>query len=484
MKKIFILLTVLLITSCEENLEDLNQNIKDPSSVPGETLVTSAQKNLVNLMVTPSVNSNNTKLWSQYLQQTTYTDESNYDQVTRTIPASHWSTLYKDVLKDLDEASKTIKATTYSLQEEADKTTNKLQVIELLSIYAYSILVETFGDIPYTEAIDINNLSPKYDDGETVYKDLINRLTVVINTLDVSKGSFGTADNIYAGDVTLWKKFAASLKLRMGILLADKDNAFAKTTVEDAVTSGVFTSNADNANFTYLSAAPNTNPVHSSFILSGRQDFVAASTIIDKMNALKDPRRPLYFKVVPESNAYVGGTIGSTSGFTSNSNVSDQVEAATAPGVILDYAEVSFLLAEAAARSFEVGGTAKSFYDVGIMSSIEKWGGSSADASTYLAQSTVAYDMALAASSATIPWKEVIGTQKWIALFNRGFEAYTSIRLLDFPVLSTPAEAVSGFPNRYTYPITEQTLNGSNWSAATTAIGGDVPETKLFWDIN
>ncbi|MBG6128918.1 hypothetical protein IWQ47_000389 [Aquimarina sp. EL_43] len=484
MKKILILITAVIIASCSDNLESLNENIKDPSSVPGETLFTGAQKNLVDQMVDLNVNNNNTKLWAQYLQETTYTDESNYDQVTRTIPATHWSVLYKDVLKDLDEASKIITDTKYSLPEDIETKANKLQVIEILTIYAYSVLIETFGNVPYTEALDIDDLLPAYDDGETVYKALVGRLTVAIDALDTTKGSFGTADNIYGGDVSLWKKFAASLKLRMGILLSDVDNAFAKTTVEAAVTSGVFTSRADNANFTYLSAAPNTNPVHANLVLSGRADFVAAATIIDMMNTLNDPRRPLYFEEVPGTGMYIGGDIGSTSSFSTHSHVSDYVEAAATPGVIFDYAEVEFLLAEAAARTFAVGGTAKSHYDIAVVESIESWGGSNADAMTYLAQPTVDYDTALAASTATTPWKEVIGNQKWIALFNRGIEAWTSIRLLDFPTLATPAEPVSGFPNRYTYPIIEQTLNGTNWQAASTAIGGDLAETKLFWDLN
>ncbi|PKV50105.1 SusD-like starch-binding protein associating with outer membrane [Aquimarina sp. MAR_2010_214] len=484
MKKILILITAVIIASCSDNLESLNENIKDPSSVPGETLFTGAQKNLVDQVVDLNVNNNNTKLWAQYLQETTYLQESQYDQVTRTIPATHWSVLYKDVLKDLDEAAKVIEETQYSLPTDIETKANKLQVIEILTVYTYSILVETFGNVPYAEALDIDDLLPTYDEGETVYKTLIERLTVTINALDTSKGSFGLADNIYGGDTSLWKKFAASLKLRMGILLSDVDNAFAKTTVEDAVTSGVFTSRADNANFTYLAAAPNTNPIHNNLVLSGRNDFVAAVTIVDMMNTLNDPRRPLYFLEVPGTGNYIGGGIGMTSDFDSHSHVSAQVEAATTPGVILDYAEVEFLLAEAAARTFAVGGTAKSHYDIAVVESIESWGGSNADAMTYLAQPTVDYDTALAASTATTPWKEVIGNQKWIALFNRGLEAWTSIRLLDFPTLATPDKPKSGFPNRYTYPVIEQTLNPTNWTAGSAAIGGDLAETKLFWDLN
>ena len=483
MKKLAILITAVIFASCSSDLESLNENIKDPLAVPGESLFTGAQKNLVDQVVDLNVNNNNTKLWAQYLQETTYTDESNYDQVTRTIPEKHWSVMYKDVLKDLDEAKKVIEATTYTTAELEALKPNKLTIIEILNVYTYANLVETFGDVPYTEALDIDNLLPKYDDAETVYKDLVARLTAAINALDESTESFGSADRIYGGDVALWKKFAASLKLRMGILLSDVDAAFAKTTVESAVATGVFTSNADNASYTFLGSDPNTNPIHDNLVLSGRKDFVAAVTIIDIMNALDDPRRPLYFTPI-DDGTYVGGNIGETSNYATHSHVSAQVEEATFPGILFDYAEVRFLLAEARARSFEVGGTAKEHYDAGITASILDWGGTATEAADYLAQPNVDYDLSILASTAATPWKEVIGTQKWISLYNRGMEAWTSIRLLDYPLMATPADAVSGFPNRYTYPIIEQSLNGTNYSSAASAIGGDEAETQLFWDLN
>tara|TARA_R110001583_G_scaffold47019_1_gene147240 strand:- start:108 stop:1553 length:1446 start_codon:yes stop_codon:yes gene_type:complete len=481
MKKIILLIIAVIVASCSDNIEDMNLNTKDPSKVPGESLFTGAQKNLVDLVVDLNVNINNTKLWSQYLQETTYTDESNYDQTTRPIPDRHWSILYKDVLKDLNESGKIIAATDYPTAEEDALKPNKAAIIEILNVYAYSLLVETFGDVPYTESLDIENLLPKYDDGLTVYKDLIARLTVALNNLDTSNGSFGSADRIYNGDVILWKKFASSLKLRMGILLSDVDNAAAKQAVEAAVASGVFTSNADNAGFTYLSADPNTNPIYANLVLSGRQDFVAAETIIDMMTLLGDYRLPTYFMPISDGT-YKGGAIGSTANYATHSHVASILETPTFPGYLLDYAEVEFLLAEAAARTFNVGGTAKEHYDLGIKASFNFWGAS--NYSDYIVQANVDYDTLIAASTATTPWKEVIGNQKWLALYNRGLEAWTSIRLLDYPIMATPAEAVSGFPNRYTYPIVEQTLNAANWSTASTAIGGDQPETKLFWDKN
>ncbi|HMW75563.1 MAG TPA: SusD/RagB family nutrient-binding outer membrane lipoprotein, partial [Saprospiraceae bacterium] len=64
----------------------------------------------------------------------------------------------------------------------------------------------------------------------------------------------------------------------------------------------------------------------------------------------------------------------------------------------------------------------------------------------------------------------------------RGFDAWTEIRRLDYPVLPAPADPVTDFPVRYTYPVQEQNLNTAKWTEAAAAIGGDDVTTKLFWD--
>ena len=480
MKKIFLILfTAIVAVSCSDHIEDLNENTKDPSQVSGESLFTNAQKNLVDQMVTQNVNQNNNKLWSQYLQETTYTDESNYDQVTRSIPDNHWSAMYKDVLKDLKQASINISETVYTTDELNGRIPNKLAIVEIMSIYAYANLVETFGDIPYSEALDIDQLLPKYDDGQTVYKDLIARLTTAVNNLNTSRASFESyEERIYEGDVSKWKKFGNSLKLRMGNMLSDVDPAAAEAAITSAITSGVFTSNDDSATYSYLSADPNTNPVYDQLVLSGRSDYVAGKTIVDIMNNLDDPRRAVYFETV--GGEYVGGEIGFAANFSTHSHMGAPFYSAQNPGDILDYAEVEFIQAEAAARGFAVAGTAEDHYVAGIMASFDYWGAS--DVASYLAQPGVDYTTAIAASTAANPWKEVIGTQKWLAMYNRGFAGWNTLRLLDYPILSEPVDAQSGFPTRYLYPVLEQTLNGTNYEAAAAAIGGDTATNQLFWD--
>ncbi|MBB6680666.1 SusD/RagB family nutrient-binding outer membrane lipoprotein [Aequorivita sp. 609] len=478
MKKLILILTAaVMAVSCSDNLEDLNQNIKDPTNVSGESLFASAQKQLADQFVTPNVNLNNLRLWTQQLQETTYLDESQYDQITRAIPDNHWRELYRDVLKDLNEADRVIAATDNDLTNALKP--NKLAIVEVMTVFAYSNLVETYGDVPYSEALDIENLLPAYDDAATIYKDLLTRLDAAISSMDTSVGSFSdTEDMMYSGNVENWKKFANSLKLRMGIMLADVNPALSQSTVESAYTSGVFTSNADNGSYMYRPAAPNNNPMNDNLVLSGRNDYVAAKTIIDLMNDLEDPRREVYFTTV--DGEYIGGVIGEISAYAEHSHVADRLVDPAEPGVLLSYAEVRFLLAEAAARGYAVGGDAATHYEAAITASFEYWGAEGL--SDYLASPAVDYDTAIANSSSSPAWKQVIGTQAYLGLYNRTFASYNSIRRLDYPILVEPTDAETGFPTRYLYPVGEQTLNEANWSAASSAIGGDAAETRLFWD--
>jgi hypothetical protein len=123
-----------------------------------------------------------------------------------------------------------------------------------------------------------------------------------------------------------------------------------------------------------------------------------------------------------------------------------------------------------------VGGTAEEHYNNAISASILYWGGTVGDVTTYLAEPKVAY------TTATGLWKQKIGEQKWIALYLRGFDAWTSFRMLDYPVLVAPSTTDLPLPIRLTYPTSEQTLNGANRAAAAAAIGGDETTTKLFFD--
>jgi hypothetical protein len=472
MKKLFIyIIPVILLAACTKDITKLNNDPKNPTNVPPATLFTNAQRSLARTLVSSNVNVNIFRLVVQYWQEVTYLDESRYDLNTRSIPQNFWTPLYRDALKDFSEARKLIP----SQSLDAGQKANEVAITDIMEVYTWYYIVTTYGNVPYTEALNIENVFPKYDDAATIYNALLTRLDADIAALNPSAESFGSADIIYGGDPAAWKKFANSLKLKMGMTIADADAAKAKTTVESAVASGVFTSNADNAEFSFLSAPPNTNPIWEDLVQSGRKDFVAASTIIDTMKFLNDPRIDNYF-TVDGSGGYSGGGPGRSSNYGTYSKPATAITAPNFPGLLLDYSEVEFFLAEAVERGFNVGGTAMTHYNNAVTASILYWGGTTTEATTYLAQPSVNY------LTAPGTYKQKIGIQKWIALYNRGVDAWIEWRRLDFPRLQPAFRAVSAIPKRFTYPIIEQNYNTANYNQAAAAIGGDVVTTKLWWD--
>jgi hypothetical protein len=477
MKKIILttLTIITLMASCQsdDQYEDKNRDPKNPTQVSAEFLFNSATKSLYDQMTSTNVNTNIFRMLGQHWTETTYVDEANYDFNTRNIPQNHWSEMYRDILLDL----KTAKAYTDADPElsAATKTTKNAQ-IEILAVYAWAQMVETYGNIPYSQALDSKTyILPVYDDATTIYGDLLSRLTVAIPKL--SDSGFGAADNIYGGNTANWKKFGNSLLLRMGVRVADVPALAAKSTaaIQSAVSGGVFTSNADNAALAYASTTPNTNPVWVDLVQSGRSDFVITNTIVDKMNALSDPRRPYYFDENLGTGVFVGGPYGDNNSFSAYTHVSDVVIDPTNPACLIDYSEVCFYLADAAERS--ISGTpaaAAGFYNAGITASFDYWG--TPNVATYLLNPDVNY---LTASGS---WKVKIGTQLWLAMYNRGYEAWTAWRTYDIPGFNLPAVSELPVPTRYTYPVNEQNLNKTNYTAASTAIGGDKQTTKVFWD--
>ncbi len=468
MKKYLFLFTSVLLASCasDDKYEDINRDPNNPTEVAADALFTSATKSLFDQMESTNVNTNVFRLFSQYWTETTYVDESNYDLVTRNISSNHWTEMYADVLYDLQDA-----------KNLAD-TDNKKAMIEVLEVYTWQQLVDTFGDIPYSSALQGSaEPTPAYDNDATIYADLLVRINAAITMLDASgDDGFISADVIYGGDVTKWEKFANSLKLKLAMRMADVNTADAQQAAQQAVAAGVLSSNGDNAIIQYEGSTPNTNPLWVDLVQSGRSDFVAANTVVDHMNTLSDPRRAVYFD--DNQAGYIGGPYGENNSFSQYSHVGEIMHDPTFRGVLLDYTEVEFLLAEAAERGFTVGGTAEYHYNTAITASMNDWGVSSTDAASYLASSSVAY------TTATGTWKQKIGLQFWLAMYNRGFEGWCVYRKYDAPVMNTAAISLLPVPKRFTYPLREQTLNGTNYAAASTAIGGDELETPLFWDIN
>jgi len=471
MKKLIIIAFILIgAISCTNDFSEWNIDPKKATEVPASTLFSNAERNLVRMMKTQNVNSNVFNFMAQYWTATTYPDESNYAFGSRDVSGNFWNALYTGVLIDLKESSKVLNAETATLAASLlPKNKNQLAVVAILEVYTYHVLVDVFGDIPFTEALDIDNSSPKYDNDTDIYAALFTKLDGAIANLDATAGSFGSADFIYNGDVSSWSKFANSLKLRMALRVKDAAK------ISSAITGGVFTSNSDNAAFKFLSSDPYSNPLWENLVQSGRSDVLVSDTFIGIISPLNDPRVPAY--MADNKIPYVGGPYGANNSFAEFTHLGAIFHEPDFEGVIMDYAEVKFLLAEAAARGLGGVTGAETHYNEAITASINYWV-TGADAAAYITQSTVAYD--------ATEWEKSIGMQKYIAMYSHGFEGWSSWRVFGYPELTAPTTAhVSAeglVPVRFTYPADEPQRNGTNYEAASTAIGGDKFSTRVFWN--
>jgi hypothetical protein len=491
--RIFILPLVLL-TACVDSLDDYNIDAKRAPSVTAETLYTAALKSFMDIITTPNVNSNNYRLYVQHWTTTQYLDEPRYVLTARLIPQNFWDAIYRDVLADLTEARRIINADALI---NPNVKNNQLAQIGILEVYAWAALVNTYGNVPYTEALDPETPLPKFDDARTIYLDLLTRLDASLALLNTQGPGFGTGELLYSSKpaaqrIPSWVKLGNSIKLKLAmIVVEDPASASVASAAIQAAAPLVFTSNADNARFPYINDPPNNNPVSANLnaLFTSRRDFVGSRTIVELMKGLNDPRLPFFFNTVPGTANFVGGYYGYTNNPVANySEISDKVKAANFEALLMDYAEVSFLLAEAVERGI-VAGDAEAHYNNAVKASIIYWGGTEDDANDYLGQEGVSY------GTAGATWQEKIGVQKWLALYNRGWDAWVEWRRLDYPQLLSPSEAEPApgqdapasalfIPLRMIYPINEQTLNPANRAAAATAIGGDNATTPLFWDVD
>ncbi|PWN70064.1 SusD/RagB family nutrient-binding outer membrane lipoprotein [Chryseobacterium phosphatilyticum] len=458
----------LALSSCQSDLTSLNDDTKHPSILPSDNLLATALYQSSYYMDNPSVNFNNYRFFTQQWAETQYPDETQYNLVTRNQPRGHFNRMYVYSMNNLRQAKANLK----NEVESDDIRANKLATLEIEEIFIWENLVDTYGDVPYSEAFKPDEiLTPKYDDAKTIYLDLIKRIDAV--TATIKPAATGYADLVYGGNMTKWRKFANSIKLRLGMNLADADPALAKTTVESAIAAGVISSDDEAYKFKY-DGGTFSNPVFDNLVASNRNDFLPSELTIKTMSNLADPRMEVWFTKV--NGVYKGGVFGELNDpYTNFSQLSSYFRSATTASNLLSYAEVAFLKAEAASRGFAAGGTAVDLYAAAVVESMRENGISKIVADAYVA----ANPLNLA------NWKQSIGTQAWIAMFNKGFASWNFTRRLDYPILVNPPKSnLSSVPYRMPYSDQEYVLNGANVKAAGDKIGGDKATTKLFWDKN
>lgn len=473
---------MLSATACDTGLTDVNKNPNAPEAVSPDLLFPNGAVGAVRairatLEITPSAFAH----WPQHLAEYQY-PEISYYQLRPTTADGWWSTFYTGPLQDLEQALR---------QSKAANRGNQVGPVLVMRAFTYSTMTGMWGAIPFTEAQkgDEGLIAPVYDAQNVIYDSLLTNLADANTMMGAAGGvGFGSQDPLYAGDMVQWKKFANSLRARLGLNLSRVAAARAQTEVVAAIAAGGFTSNADNAQISWPGDGTNNNPWYDTQLEGAgtRDDARMSVTFIDSLRSLNDPRLPIFARPAQATGTFVGqpnGLEADEAGLwgTAASRLGPQVFAADQPSYIMTYAEFSFIKAEAAERGWIPGGsvTAGQYYREGITGSMEQWGVAAADIATYLAQPSVVYAGGAAGFAQ-------IGVQKWISLYTQGFEAWSEWRRTGFPNL-TPAlnaRTVGGvIPRRVIYPQTEQSFNNTNLQSAITSQGGsDALERRLYID--
>jgi len=465
-------LTSTAFTSCKSELADINKNPNEAETPRAPYLLTSTIKLTADSYWGVSNNMASSLLFVQHWARIQYTDPDRYI-FTNNDFTDGWSTWF----------AKSINQTKQIQQlAEQEGNNNYKGVALVLQSWIFSLLTDAYGEIPYSQAGDINQyLTPEYDTQETVYRGLLNDLKEAQQLLDPN-GLPIEGDIIYENNIAKWKRFANSLRLRFALRIADQLPDLAQNILTEIATegSGYIADNLEIARLAYTDAY--RNPVAISF--EAREDYRISETMVEKLKTLSDPRLSIYADttVISTSEKYIGVPNGLTAsgasdlGFDKTSRPGIYFRDAKAPAVIISYAEVLFDQAEAVSRGF-IQGDAAGLYQRAIRASLEQYKVDPDAIDHYLAQQVIQFN--------PNNYKKSIGDQKWIALFGQGLEAFAEWRRLDYPILQPAVEGVLGgkLPLRFLYPGTEQSLNGKNYQAAIARQGSNSLLTPLWFDV-
>ena len=497
-----------IFDSCTKNFEEINTDPDNAelSQAAPDMLLTNAIEVLndrVNEVFTGEEMGN---CWVQHQAKVQYTDEDRYIYRTSVVNAA-WTSLYANSGMDVQ--------TLYNVAVDRQNTSYQ-GVALVLQSYIASLITDLWGPVPYKQAwTGSSALSPVYDSQDSIYFSILAKLALANSLLDPVNGPGISGDIMYDGDLMKWKKFANSLSLRLLLRMSGVTSVQSfvgtemKKIVNDPVNYPIFESNADNAALQYLGSAPNNHPWNEN--RKTRDDHRVSKTITDQMwteSPYVDWRICLYAEL-SGNNTYEGMLNGLTSsqaasyngnGIKNTSKVGSFFTSATCPGILMSFAELKFILAEAAFKGFIDGGDVKAgeYYIEGIVGSYNQYGDdllSAVDNALGLPSPTWTPDsLALDfIANEYYGWDPangmmLIGVQKWAAMFDQGLQAFIEWRRTGYPELepaAEPAPEVDYMPLRFPYPTDEYARNKSNVEAALGLLGGeDDLNTRVWWDVN
>lgn len=398
---------------------------------------------------------------------------------------------------------------------------NLYNIARIWKAYCFQLLVDTYGDIPYTEAglgYTEADYLPKYDPSADVYEAIIEEYRDATDALDLNKPTIGTADLFYGGAIERWKRLGNSLLLRAGMRFTKTNEEKARAIVAiatDPARGGVMLSNEDNA-FIQFNAVY-TNGTSNALLGGERANYYVGGPFIDFLKNNHDPRLR-YIAVKYDAPANPLATAGNA-----NTNPSEQqgmpygydessIESAPdypgkigsawkysqfnratvmridAPEYLVTFSQTQLLLAEAVIRGYVVTGSAHVYYENGIKAHMEQTALyglvniSTTEQETYLSEANISFTAERALKQ--------INEQYWVSSFRSWSEAWANFRRSGYPQLNPvnfPSQDPSiagagGFIKRLVYPLRETSVNSANVQEAIDRMGGNSLGTRVFWD--
>jgi len=482
-------------TACNsDSLTSYNENPNSATTAPAPALFTNATRTAVARWLGSAYNLRGTEWVAQHLAEVQYPDEDAYKRLQGGFTAATFDGAYSAEQMDFQKVIAAGKA-----------ENNHLLYAPALIMrsWGYGYLTDTWGDVPYFQALAGDSvggtLSPNYDSQKLIYDDLFKSLAEATTALSTPAGTligFGAADPIYGGSRVSWQRFSNSLRARHAMRIVNVAPATARTQFEAAVVAagGLITSNAQMPTFSWPGDGVYDNPWAANF--KTRDDHRLSNRLTANMVPQGDPRIEVYGMPAEDVGGYVGLenalTQDQASAFLTTTSRPGAIfypgattygafggSGSSLPQYLITYAEVEFLLAEAAERGWNVGaGTAASHYLAGINASMDQWGVTNAAArAAYLANPEIAY-------KGGTDGQIQIATQKWIALFGDGGQAWAEWRRTCRPanIVPGPEAIIDMVPRRYQYSTTEIDVNESGMAAALTNQGPNIFQTRMYWD--
>lgn len=465
-----VLLTVFV--SCDKGFEELNTNPNLINQISPGTLLNEIVYNMVSNNATNNYNITDQLMQIQLSYPQYYGGVQRYE-ILESTGNSMWNAGYKWA-KNVREMLRVA---------EENSADNYTAIALTLNAWIYSNLTDCFGNIPFSTASQSEDgiLQPTYDTQQSIYEKLLSDLERANSLYDHTIGMAYGTDLLFNNNSKLWQKFTNSLKLRLLLRISDvRPNAYQEMVamIADPVKYPIIEQQSEAAVFNVTGVTPNLSP------WSRALDFSSAHSsgefFIETLNALNDPRRPVYVTEAHSNGAAIGYK-GITSGYDdqnafqySPSYMNNLQVVAPMIIPILPYAEVEFIKAELAQKGY-LSTDAEQHYKNGIRSAIQLWT-KNAVSDDYFNAPLAAYDGSL----------ERIMLHKYLALYFTDYQQWSEYRRTGYPVLPVTTSMLNDgkMPSRLLYPSDQDIYNPENYKKGSESMGGDNINVKVWWDID